>query len=227
MIVRFVYTKKNYMKYLGHLDLLRFFERIFRRLELPLAFSEGFNPRPKLRFGGPLSVGVASEYEIMEVELSGDVVIAQFITRFNAVSPKGIKLLDYRVIDKVQSLMHHLALAVYTVRLPLVEQMASYQLAERFANAPEIILRKRNKKRRWVDKDLKPLVAQIEALPNAEKDDYYRVAVYSTEQGSAKPKDIISILLADCPQFIADDIEINRTGLFFECSAGYRPLLEL
>lgn len=227
MIVRFVYTKKDYMKYLGHLDLLRFFERIFRRLELPLAFSEGFNPHPKLRFGGPLSVGVASEYEIMEVELNGTVDIAQFITRFNAVSPAGIKLLDYRVIDKVQSLMHHLALAVYTVRLPLSGQQKSYQLAERFAKAPEIILRKRNKKRRWVDKDLKPLVAQIEALTSMDKDDYYRIATYSTEGGSAKPKDVVSILLADCPQFIADDIEITRTGLFFEDGAGYRPLLAL
>ncbi len=222
MIIRFQYSKTGMMKYLGHLDLIRFFERAFRRLKLPLAFSQGFHPHPKMTFGGPLSVGVSSEYEIMEVELDGAVDVASFMARFNEFSPAGLKLIDYRAVQKATSLMHAVALIRYRVDLPV----GSCNLVSAFQAAETIILRKQNKKRRWVDKDLKPFVADIVACGSQDGVDRYIISTHSFDSGSAKPRDVIAILCRDSALDI-HAVSITRTVLFFNDDGQYRPLLEL
>ncbi len=223
MIIRLVYTKKGMMKFLGHLDLLRFFERAFRRLRLPLAFSQGYNPHAKLKFGGPLSVGVASEYEVMEVTLDSEVDIEQFIVEFNQISPEGIKIKDYKLTEQTESLMHALALSTYQLTLP-----RDYDLLERYQNTEEIILEKRNKRRKLVKKDLKQFIHRFEKDESDESGLSYLLAIKSLESGSAKPVDIVSILLADCEDFIKEDIDVLRTGMYFLNTDGeYQELLEL
>ncbi len=223
MIVKLVYSKKEMMKFLGHLDLIRFFERAFRRLKLPLAFSKGFNPHPKMNFGGPLSVGVASDYEVMEVTLEHEVDIEQFIAEFNKISPDGIKLLDYRITDKTEPLMSALALSTYVVKLP-----EKHDLLERYRESEKIILLKRNKRRRMVEKDLKTYIHQFEIDENDTSGLTYKLAIMSNEKGSAKPLDIVSILLSDCEDFVKDDVDILRTGMFYLDESGeYKPLLQL
>ena len=59
---RLQFSKEGETKYVSHLDLVRLFTRAFKRAELPLAYSEGFNPHPKMSIGLPLSVGVTSEW---------------------------------------------------------------------------------------------------------------------------------------------------------------------
>ncbi len=222
MIIRFHYSKTGMMKYLGHLDLIRFFERAFRRLKLPLAFSKGFHPHPKMTFGGPLSVGVSSEYEIMEVELEKEIEVKPFMDRFNAFAPAGIRLLDYKIIEKSTSLMHAVSLIRYRVDLPL----PCCDLVKAFNEADSIILRKKNKKHRWVDKDLKPFVADI--VDCGEKGDgrRYIISIHSFDSGSAKPRDVIAIL---CQSTALDihEVDITRTALFFSDQQDYKPLLEL
>ncbi len=222
MIIRFHYSKTDMMKYLGHLDLIRFFERAFRRLKLPLAFSQGFHPHPKMTFGGPLSVGVSSEYEIMEVELEREIAVAPFIEQFNAFAPKGLRLIDYKIIEKSVSLMHAVSLIRYRVEMP-----AGYcDLVAAFQAADSIILRKKNKKKRWVDKDLKPFVADIVDCGQQEARQHYIISIHSFDSGSAKPRDVIAILCQSTELDIYD-VDITRTALFFSDKDQYKPLLEL
>ncbi len=222
MIVRFHYSKTGMMKYLGHLDLIRFFERAFRRLKLPLAFSQGFHPHPKMTFGGPLSVGVSSEYEIMEVELEKEIAVAPFMASFNTFAPAGLALVDYKIIEKSTSLMHAVALIRYRVDMP----SACCDLVAAFAAAESIILRKKNKKHRWVDKDLKPFVADIVDCGLQETRQRYIISIHSLDSGSAKPRDVIAILCRDTALDIYE-VDITRTALFFNDNGQYRPLLEL
>ncbi len=222
MVIRFQYTKTNMMKYLGHLDLIRFFERAFRRLKLPLAFSKGFHPHPKMTFGGPLSVGVSSEYEIMEVELERAIDVEAFMAEFNDYSPQGLKLVAHRPIEKSSSLMHAVSLITYRVEMPL----DAIDLVAAFKQSEAIMLRKKNKKKRWVDKDLKPFVADIIDAGIVSGKRRYQISIHSFDEGSAKPRDVIEILCRDSGLDVFE-VDILRTGLFYGDATRYRPLLEL
>ena len=90
--LNFVFTKKGDLKYISHLDLMRLFSRALRRADLPLKFSEGFNPHPKLSLRRALKLGVESDYE------EGSVVLKEFIgpevfqKRLQQQLPAGITL---------------------------------------------------------------------------------------------------------------------------------------
>ncbi|NLC39201.1 MAG: DUF2344 domain-containing protein, partial [Clostridia bacterium] len=67
MLIRLEYSRCGTARFLSHLEMLRLFERSFRRASLPLAFSRGFNPHPKISFGPPLPVGVSGRREYLDV----------------------------------------------------------------------------------------------------------------------------------------------------------------
>ncbi|MEG6614873.1 TIGR03936 family radical SAM-associated protein [Peptococcaceae bacterium 1198_IL3148] len=97
---RIMFSKTGAAKYVAHLDLNRIFERSCRRAELPLAFSQGFNPHPKISFAVPLAVGVSGEKEFMDIELTEDLKTEDILNRLNDSLPSGIKVLDVRRVDE-------------------------------------------------------------------------------------------------------------------------------
>jgi radical SAM-linked protein len=227
MILRLVYTKHAYMKFLGHLELMRFFERAFRRLNLPLKFSEGFNPHPKFTFGGPLSVGVASLYEVMEVELTTPINYELFIQNFNASAPYGLEIREYYLVPKTQSLMSALALSTYEVTLTKTAEQAPFDLERLFDESDALIIRKKNKKKRWEDKDLKPFIKSMSVLEKTQTTERYLFEIHNSPQGSAKPAQIIEVLTKGREEFDVDSIDILRTGLFYNDGNGFKPLAKL
>ena len=82
------------MRFIGHLDLIRAFERAFRRSDLPIGYSEGFNPRQKLAWGPPLSLGIESECELVDVTFERWVKPEEVKTALNTVLPPGLEILD-------------------------------------------------------------------------------------------------------------------------------------
>ena len=80
--------------YISHLDLMQTMQRAFFRAECPLRYSEGFNPHPLISIALPLSVGAASECEIMDFRLREDVDLAALPARLTAVLPEGIEVLE-------------------------------------------------------------------------------------------------------------------------------------
>ncbi len=99
-ILRIKYRKLGYMKFLGHLDMVRLMERSFRRAMLPLEFSQGFNPRPKVNFAAPLPVGVTSDGEVLEVNLLETIDIAELFKKQRNFLPEGIEFIEGRFINK-------------------------------------------------------------------------------------------------------------------------------
>jgi radical SAM-linked protein len=81
--IRVWFRKGERLRYISHLDVLRSWERSLRRAELPLAYSQGFTPHPKLAFGSPLPMGFASEAEVMDVTLDERVDVADFRARLS------------------------------------------------------------------------------------------------------------------------------------------------
>ena len=90
MIIRALFTKKNYLRYISHLDLVRLFHRTFNRSQLQIKYSEGFNPHPKFSIANPLSLGIESEGEYIDIELENDIKIDEFIDRMNKALPQDI-----------------------------------------------------------------------------------------------------------------------------------------
>lgn len=92
---RLLFEKKGNSVWISHLDLMRLFQRAFKRADLPLKHTQGFNPRPSVSIALPLSVGVESECELMDFDLDGGSVPAEQIKeRLNCALTEGVRVLD-------------------------------------------------------------------------------------------------------------------------------------
>src|SRR3989304_4165372 len=86
------------VKFISHLDVMRFWERAFRRARIPLAYSEGFNPHPRISLAVPLAVGVTSEAELMDVFVSRTVSPHWFTDAVRQQLPAGIEILGVQQV---------------------------------------------------------------------------------------------------------------------------------
>ncbi|NLZ44055.1 MAG: DUF2344 domain-containing protein [Clostridia bacterium] len=103
---RLRYAKSGPARYASHLDLGRALGRALRRAELPVAYSQGFHPLPKMAFGPPLPVGVESEAEFLEITLTRELPAGEIARRLNAVLPTGLVVMGVLPLPlKTPSLM--------------------------------------------------------------------------------------------------------------------------
>lgn len=94
-----VFEKSPRLRHIGHLDLMRAMQRALRRSDLPLRFSQGFNPHIILTFASPLSVGFSGEREVMEVPLEKPVSEKEFMEKLSAALPEGTPCVSVRAVD--------------------------------------------------------------------------------------------------------------------------------
>ncbi|NUQ39374.1 MAG: DUF2344 domain-containing protein [Caldilineales bacterium] len=90
--LRLRYAKKDHARFVGHLDEARFWERVFRRVDLPLAYSHGFNPQPRLQFAAALPVGVCGEQELLDLWLTTRVEPDLWRARIGQNLPAGFTI---------------------------------------------------------------------------------------------------------------------------------------
>lgn len=105
---RLVFEKVGGAVYMSHLDLMRLFQRAFKRAGMPLTHTQGFNPRPSVSIALPLSVGVESVCELLEFDLDGEAVpYEEILQRLNAVLVPGVRVLKaYPQGDKIKNLAY-------------------------------------------------------------------------------------------------------------------------
>lgn len=118
MKIRIKFSKHGAMKFIGHLDMMRYFQKAMRRAEIDIAFSEGFSPHMVMSFALPLGVGVTSDGEYVDIELRTPISSAQAVKRLNAVMAEGVTVTSFRQIEegKAGKAMSLVAAADYTVR---------------------------------------------------------------------------------------------------------------
>lgn len=142
-----VFEKGETLRYIGHLDLMRTVQRALRRSNLPVKYSNGFNPHIRLSFAAPLSVGVVGRRELMEVPVEDGVTEQQFVEAFNKVSPDCLQIVHARCIsDDFPTLMSLVAGSRYTIRLmdsPEADKAA--QAFERFMALDSYVATRRTK----------------------------------------------------------------------------------
>ncbi len=93
--VRIKFSKHGALKYIGHLDIMRYFQKVFRRADIDIAYTEGFSPHQVMSFAAPLGVGLESEGEYMDVELNSLVDTEDVRKRMNEHMAEGMEVLWY------------------------------------------------------------------------------------------------------------------------------------
>ncbi|HXF50211.1 MAG TPA: TIGR03936 family radical SAM-associated protein [Dehalococcoidia bacterium] len=117
--LRVTFRRGEELKYITHLDLMRAWERMLRRAELPLAYSEGFTPHPQISFAAALPVGVIGEREIADVYLSERVAPERFLEAARTQAPPGLELLAAEEVGLgLPSLQSEMRWAEYEVETP-------------------------------------------------------------------------------------------------------------
>lgn len=147
---RVYFDKYGEMKFISHLDLLRFFERLFNKAEIPVKYSEGFHPRPKMSFGSPISLGTEAYNEIMDFETDAEISNEEVVKRLNESTVLGFKVNKVEEVPRKSSIMEEFTNMLYTVE---GSQEDMDKLEELF-NRNEI-LEVREKKGKTVTRNLK------------------------------------------------------------------------
>lgn len=148
IIYRVKFTKGEEVKYIGHLDVMRTFQRAIKRANLPIAYSHGFNPHQLLSFASPLTLGTTSCGEYGDFEFTEKVDTEEIKERFNAVLPTGIKVLKVVLLKNgVAKAMASIEAATYETKLDdrVTSEMIDKNL-EGYLAQKEINVMKKTKK---------------------------------------------------------------------------------
>jgi radical SAM-linked protein len=114
--VRIRFRKTGDLRLISHHDLLRFFERMIRRAQLPMRWTQGFNPHPRLVFALPLSLGIVGSQEVVELELDGEITPQEISERLTSHTLPGIEILSVESIDP--KITAHVRRAGYRLLVP-------------------------------------------------------------------------------------------------------------
>ncbi len=167
-----LYAKEGPSRYISHLDLLRAFERSARRAGLPLAFTQGFNPHPKVAFAAPLGVGTAGEAEYADLELAADVPAGEVLSALSGAMPEGLRLIEVRSVpEALQSLMAMVDRATYRVEGKLAHQVSIEELDKAittFLSAREILVKRQSKTGEKRVQDIKPFIFAMSGRINGD-----------------------------------------------------------
>lgn len=128
--LRLKFSRGEEMKYISHLDLMRCWQRALRRAEIPLAYSEGFSPHPRISLAAPLPIGVTSEAELMDITLQKAVSPYFLIQTLRKQLPPGIDILEVQQISLMTpSLQSQVRYAEYRVMVKAGKNVGEMQTA--------------------------------------------------------------------------------------------------
>lgn len=167
MKVRIKFKKYGSLRFIGHLDVMRFFQKVMRRAQIPIAFTAGYNPHMIMSFASPLGIGLTSEGEYFDIELAGYISSAEAVRRMNEVSVEGIEVVSFRQIaeEKKMTGMSILAAADYLVGIQSPKDTAVWKqyenLVTSFLEQPEIVVLKQTK-RSEQESNIRALIYQME-----------------------------------------------------------------
>ena len=203
---------------LSHLDYMNVFMRALLRSKLPAAWSEGFNPHLKVSFATALALGVTSDCEYVDFELTAAIDAAEVMRRLNEQLPKGAEILRVkRLVGKVKPVMSLAEMSRYEVRLPLEEKLfdAAQMSIKNFNAAAEIkFTRITPKKTRELE--IKKYIAEpVKIFWDGELVMRFLIKIFP--DGSLKPSEVLKVLREQF-EFPADisSAQINRTELLLK-----------
>lgn len=193
------YSKTGNLKYISHLDVLRFIQRSVKRANIPAKYSEGFNPHMKTSFGFPLSLGNESVGEYFELELNEKIEIEDFILKMNRVLPKEMQILSAEYTDGEESIMARCAFVEYLINIEFdnldVDSLNEY-FEEMLRKGVIYKRKKKNKKKKMIEKEINTsdFIKYLKAKKISDKKACIEVVFLTTETGSMKTNEFMKLI---------------------------------
>ena len=226
MRLRVTFSKQGALRYTGHLDLHKLLERSIRRAKLPMAYSQGYHPQPKLNLAAALPLGFSSRAEVMDIWLNEDV--DDVVSALQASVPPGLTILQAeRVDERAPSLQTQVIAAEYQVEITEAgyarrparastagtgERVEGSDLNEKIASviASESIPRERRNKQY----DLRPLIEDLFLAPDPSpsgRGEILSMRLTAREGATGRPEEVLDVL-----GIPLEDTRIERTKLIFQ-----------
>jgi len=212
MRIRITFAKQGALRYTGHLDLHKLWERAARRAELPLAYSHGFHPQPKMNMAAALPLGFSSRCEVMDMKLEHDIPLDGLPMRLNTTLPSGIQVKNVEQVDEGSpALQTQVASSEYDVTL--TEAVDASELKRKIVSVMDSysIIRERRGK----TYDLRPLIEELSVAPGSshsgrgvEVKVFMRLA--AREGATGRPEEVLDVL-----GIAFEETRIERTRLIF------------
>lgn len=208
--LRVKFRKFGAIRYIGHLDVMRFFQKCLRRAEIDMCFTTGFSPHQIMSFASPLSVGLESNGEYMDIEVHSITTSADMIERMNASSVPGIQIISVKMLpEDAGNAMASVAAAQYTVkfrpdRIPNTFQAEDETIQkelEKFLTNDVISFTKETKKGTR-EINLKDGIYELKWLPEQKT---LQMLMDASSAGNIKPIQIISAFLSQKGDTLADN----------------------
>lgn len=222
--LQIVYSKSKEAIYLSHLDVIKVFEQALSKADLPVVFTNGYNPRPELVFAHPLSVGIESTGEIVEVKLSEKVEVSYLVKQLNRVLPSGLTVLSAEYVNiNSKSIMSRVYAATYIITLVYDEE----KFKDKSKRQIEDI---KNKYKENMDKylDQKNILVLKKSKDRMERidiksqiitydftlDDSLEITVLAGSKSNLKPSSIMSGYMEYIDEEL--DYKVKRTKILFK-----------
>jgi radical SAM-linked protein len=183
--VRIRFRKLGDLRLVSHHDLLRCFERMLRRAALPFHSTQGFNPKPRLVFAMPLSLGMIGHDELVELELDAELEPSDVHARLGRQAPPGLEILSVERISP--RLTAHVQRALYRVAVPPARVADLPDRVAALLAAPECWFERQRPQPRRLD--LRPYLADLRVRP-----DMLEVDLWVTPNGTARPEEVLEVL---------------------------------
>lgn len=204
MRIRITFAKQGALRYTGHLDLHRLWERAARRAELPLAYSQGFHPQPKMAIAAALPLGFSSRCEVIDMRLEHDISLGGLTDKLQQTLPTGIRVSNVESVDeKLPALQTQVAAAEYEVTL--TEAIDGSELKRRIESVMETESIPRE--RRGKTYDLRPLIDELNLLSECKI--FMRLA--AREGATGRPEEVLDML-----GIAFEGTRIERTQIIFK-----------
>ena len=206
--LRIAFTRDETLQYVGHLDMARTWQRIARRANLPLAYSEGFNPQPKMSFAAALPVGCSSDHEELDIVLSPPCVINDVQAQLDRAVPPGMKVISIEAMPlNAPALQMQLAAAEFEIAVEGEEAIGLLQEHVRqFIAAGEVVRDRRGKVY-----NLRPLVQALSIeTAHSGRTAVLRARLQANAEGTGRPDELAAALGLD-----PATVKIKRTKLIF------------
>lgn len=187
MKLRVKFSKHGVLKFIGHLDVMRYFQKAIRRAGIDIAYSGGFSPHQIMSFAAPLGVGLESNGEYMDIEVNSLTSADEFISSLNNQMVDGIKILEVKLLpDNAGNAMASVAAAKYSLRFRegyKPEFLSEQAITAFYDEQAEIIVTKKTKRSESTF-DIRPYVYDIKYV---EAEESVIMTVDASSSGNIKP----------------------------------------
>jgi radical SAM-linked protein len=208
MRARITFTKQGPLRYTGHLDLHRLWERAMRRADLPIAYSQGFHPQPKISLAAALPLGFSSRGEVLDVRLNEDIPLEEITQRLKDNLPRDVQIVGVEQVDeRAPALQTQVVSASYNVEL--TEPVDKSDLTRRVAalmNSESL-----PRERRGKSYDLRPLIEMLSVVTEANGKVWLKMTLAAREGATGRPEEVLSALGIE-----SETARVERIRLIFQ-----------